>query len=125
MSSESKIRIYKTCIGPVLTYAEETRTEIRRTKRTLRTTEMKIVRKIKRVTLKNRIKSDVIRNELVIYDVWWTMERHPYWRDRVDEVGSAKTQKPNTRRLTRRWVYITVTTGKIRQNLTRSTASHR
>ncbi|XP_029174771.1 uncharacterized protein LOC114943358 [Nylanderia fulva] len=63
MSTKSKIRIYKTCIKLVLTYAAETRTETSGTKRMMRTMEMRILRTIKGVSLRNRIRSNDIRRE--------------------------------------------------------------
>jgi hypothetical protein len=42
MSTESKIRIYKTCMRPILTYAAETRAEISKTKQLLRSAEMRV-----------------------------------------------------------------------------------
>ena len=44
MSTESKVRIYKTNVRPVLTYASETRAETTYTQQLLRTTEMKTIR---------------------------------------------------------------------------------
>ena len=47
MSIESKTRIYKTCVRPIMTYATETAA----TKQMLRTTEIKILRLIVGKTL--------------------------------------------------------------------------
>lgn len=41
MITESKVRIYKTCVRPILTYAAETCADTKKTKRILRSTEMK------------------------------------------------------------------------------------
>ena len=46
MTTRSKIRIYKTCVRPVMTYAIETRAENMIAKRLLRITEMWILRLI-------------------------------------------------------------------------------
>ncbi|KAI4486876.1 hypothetical protein M0802_012256 [Mischocyttarus mexicanus] len=46
LRKETKTRIYKTCVRPVLTYAIETRTDTKRTKLALRTTEMNILKLI-------------------------------------------------------------------------------
>lgn len=43
LSTESKTRIYKTCVRPVMIYAIETRAETAATKQILKTTEMKIL----------------------------------------------------------------------------------
>lgn len=57
MSNDSQICIYKTCVRPILTYARETLVETPKTKAILRTTEMEILRKLNRVTLKDRMRS--------------------------------------------------------------------
>jgi hypothetical protein len=44
MSTECKVRIYKTNVRPVLIYVSETRAETTYTQQLLRTTEMKIIR---------------------------------------------------------------------------------
>jgi len=54
MSISSKARIYRTVVRPILTYAVETRADTDRTKRTLRTTEMRTLRGIVNVTLRDR-----------------------------------------------------------------------
>ncbi|XP_011631965.1 uncharacterized protein LOC105423758 [Pogonomyrmex barbatus] len=47
ISARSKIRIYKTCVRPILTYIAETRAETSKTKRIMRATKIKILRTIK------------------------------------------------------------------------------
>lgn len=69
MSPQSKIKIYKTCVRPILTYPTETRAETSTAKRIMRTTEMRILRIIKEVTLRDRIRSEDIREELGVQDV--------------------------------------------------------
>jgi hypothetical protein len=54
MSKESKIRIYKTKVRPVLTYASENRAETTYTQQLLRTTEMKTIRAICGKTLRDK-----------------------------------------------------------------------
>ncbi|XP_048521542.1 uncharacterized protein LOC125504129 [Dendroctonus ponderosae] len=69
MSTESKVRIYKTCVRPILAYASETRAETSRTKQVMRCAEMKTLRTIKVVTLRDQIRSSTIREELQVDDV--------------------------------------------------------
>jgi hypothetical protein len=57
MSTDCKVRICKTNVRPVLTYASETRAETAYTQQLLRTTEMKTIRAIHR---KTEMKSVVI-----------------------------------------------------------------
>jgi hypothetical protein len=68
MSTECKVRIYKTNVRPVLTYASETRAETTNTQQ-LRTTEMKTIRAIHGKTLKNKIRSDQLRQLSGIQDI--------------------------------------------------------
>lgn len=110
MSIESKARIYRTTIRPVLTYAAETRADTRRTKNLLRTTEMRILRSIAGVTLWDRRRSSDIRRtcDNMPDIVRWTRGRRREWKshvERMDEDRLAKivyTEKPNTRRPTGR-----------------------
>jgi len=61
MTIESKIRIYKMYIRPILTYAAKTRAEIFKTKRILNTAKIRMLRAIRRVSLKDRIRNEQIR----------------------------------------------------------------
>ena len=61
MSIESKVRIYKTIVRPVLTYMSETRAETTYTQQLLRTMEMKTIRAIHGKTLRDKIRCDQLR----------------------------------------------------------------
>jgi hypothetical protein len=61
MSTECKVRIYKTNVRPVLTYASETRAETTYTQQLLRTKVMKIIRAIHGKTLRDKIRSDQLQ----------------------------------------------------------------
>jgi hypothetical protein len=54
MSTESKIRIYKTCMRPILTYAAETRAETSKTKQLLRSAEMRVLSHFRRPNKERR-----------------------------------------------------------------------
>ena len=60
MSIESKVRLYKTCIRLVMTYAIETRVETVATKKLLRTTKIKTLRSIAG-SLRDRKRKEIIR----------------------------------------------------------------
>ena len=68
MSAKSKVRIYKTRVRPVLTYAAETRASTITTQ-LLRTTEMRIIRAIHGKTLRDRIRSKDLRELSGIQDI--------------------------------------------------------
>jgi len=57
MRKDSKVRIYKTCIRPAMTYGIEIREETKKTKRILRVAEMKTLR-----TIMGKTRIDRIRN---------------------------------------------------------------
>ena len=105
MSTQSKIRIYKTCVRPIMTYAAETRADTAETKRMLRTNEMKVLRTITGNTLRDQRRSQDIRNECEIDDVVrWTRARRRYWNEHVTRMGAerlakiARNGKPATKR---------------------------
>lgn len=99
MSRQSKVCIFKTCARPILTYPRETL----KTKSIIRTTEMKVLRTIRGVTLQDRMHT--IREELVVQDiVRWVRARRRCWEEHVARMNPnrlakwARTQKPNTSR---------------------------
>jgi hypothetical protein len=84
MSTESKVRIYKTNVHPVLTYASETRAETTYTKQLFRTIEMKTVTAIHGKTLRDKIRSDQLRQLSGIQDIIkWTNVRRKEWDTHV------------------------------------------
>ena len=94
LSIESKTRIYKTCVRPVMTYAIETRAENTTTKRMLRTTEMSILRAMSGISLLQHIRSEEIRDRCEIQDVVrWARGRRREWRDHVDRMDDTRLPK--------------------------------
>ena len=88
MSVDSKTRIYKTCVRPIMTYAIETRAENSTTKRLLQTTEMRTLRGITGCSLRDHIRSNDIRTQCGILDVVrWSRIRRREWRDHVDRTA--------------------------------------
>ncbi|GJQ84328.1 hypothetical protein Trydic_g5266 [Trypoxylus dichotomus] len=66
MSAESKVRIYKTAVRSVLIYAAETGAERTKVKKMMKTAEKKTLRAIKEVSVREQIRSKVIREDLEI-----------------------------------------------------------
>ncbi|XP_055714317.1 uncharacterized protein LOC129808563 [Phlebotomus papatasi] len=94
MNIKNKIRIYKTCVRPIMTYAAETRADNTRTKRTLRTTEMKTLRTICGYSLRDKKRSSDIREECEVQDiVRWSRSRRRYWRDHVNRMDDTRLAK--------------------------------
>ena len=61
MSANSKVRIYKICVRPVMTNAAESRASTITTQQLLWTTEMRIIRAIHGKTLRDRIRNKDLR----------------------------------------------------------------
>ena len=66
MRTETIVKIYKSVIRSVLTYGCECPTETQKTKQINDTTEMKVLRKITRKSLRDKIRTTVIREEYKI-----------------------------------------------------------
>ena len=64
MPRKLKIKLYMTVIRPVLLYGEESWTVRKKEEQILEKTEMRMLRRIKGVTLRDRVKSVDIRKEL-------------------------------------------------------------
>ena len=57
MSKDFKTRIYKTRTGPILTYAVETRAKTTKTKNQLQVAEMKVLRSISGLSLRDKVRN--------------------------------------------------------------------
>ena len=64
-----KVRIYKACVRPVMTYTAETQADTAVTKRMARSNEMGILRMIKRNTLWDQRRGDEISEKCKTEDV--------------------------------------------------------
>ncbi|XP_050447499.1 uncharacterized protein LOC126849579 [Cataglyphis hispanica] len=69
MKREAKVKIYKTCVRPIMTYAAETRADIRKTKSMVRTTEMRTLRAIAGYTLRDRVPNVAVREICGVQDI--------------------------------------------------------
>ena len=76
LNIECKVKIYKTCIRPLITCATETRFNNSKTLQMMESTEMMFFRTIIGRTLQNQIPSATIRDEWNITDIrTWTRSR--------------------------------------------------
>ena len=77
MSTDCKVRIYKTNVRPVLTYASERRPETTYTQQLLRITEVKVIRAMHGKRLRDKIRSDPLRQLSGIQDIikWANVRR--------------------------------------------------
>lgn len=69
MTTESKVQIYKTCVRPILTYAAKTCADTTKTKRILKSTEMKTLHTIRGTSMRDQVRSITIREECKIQDI--------------------------------------------------------
>ncbi|XP_030762233.1 uncharacterized protein LOC115887052 [Sitophilus oryzae] len=104
MSSRSKVRIYKACGRPIMTYGIETRADNTTTKRLLRTTEVRTLRSITGYTLYDWKRSEDVRETCEVEEVRWARNKRREWRDHMDRMPNdrlakiARENRPNTPR---------------------------
>ncbi|XP_050516917.1 uncharacterized protein LOC126891697 [Diabrotica virgifera virgifera] len=101
LNTESKVKIYKTTIRPIITYASETKPDTNRTLQMMRTVEMRTLRSIQGKTLRDRIRCEDVRQNYGIQDIGrWFRQRRRYWnkhKKKIEDsrlVKSAKTNNP-------------------------------
>ncbi|XP_057667260.1 uncharacterized protein LOC130900578 [Diorhabda carinulata] len=76
MRKDSKIRIYETCIRPIMTYGTEVREATNKTKQMLKVAEMKTLRSIVGKTRRDRIRNTDVKEQCGIQDiVRWGRQR--------------------------------------------------
>ncbi|GJQ82912.1 hypothetical protein Trydic_g5915 [Trypoxylus dichotomus] len=80
---------------PVLTNSTETRVDTKKTKQKVLSVEMKILRKIANITLRDRWMSKSIRERCGIQDVaTWSKRRRKEWDDQVERMQTNKHDRP-------------------------------
>lgn len=75
VSRKTKMTVYKTIVRPILTYGCESWVMSRRIKARVAASEMKFLRRVKGVSLRDRIRSKQIREELEIEDIMEFIEK--------------------------------------------------
>jgi hypothetical protein len=94
MYIESKVRIYKTFIRPVMAYGSETRAETTQTQQLLSTTEMTIVWAIQGKTLKDKISNDKLRERSWVQDInQWVDVWRREWDAHVERMEDHRPAK--------------------------------
>ena len=94
MSTECKVRIYKTNVRPVLAHASETKAETTYTQQLLRTTEMKTKRAIHGKMLRDKIRSDQLQHLSRIQDIIkWTNDLRREWDAHVERMEDNRLAK--------------------------------
>ena len=91
MRKDSKIKIYKTCVRPIMTYGIEAREETTKTKSMLRVAEMRNLRTIIGKTRRDRIRNTDIRQQCGIQDVIrWGRQRKRQWYAHVKRMEESR-----------------------------------
>lgn len=105
LKQDSKVRIYKSIIRPILTYAAETRSETIRTQQQLEVAEMRVLRKITNHTLLDKERNRNIREVCKIKPITeWVADRRKEWNDHIERmeekriVRIARDERPRGRR---------------------------
>jgi hypothetical protein len=88
LHNEAKVRIYKSTVRPILTYAAETRTDTAKTRHLLEVTEMKTLRRIINKTMWDRIRNDKIRELCETQNITsWVQRRRTEWSEHVSRMA--------------------------------------
>ena len=96
--NEAKVRIYKSIVRPILTYAAETRTDTAKTRQFLEVTEMKTLRRIINKTKWDRIRNDRIRELCEIQNItFWVQRRRTEWSEHVSRMADDRLVKKKRR----------------------------
>lgn len=89
LRQDTKARIYKTTIRPIMTYTSETRPDTSKTKQLLETTEMKILRRISGKTLLDRERSENIRGQCNVDNInEWVLQRKKQWNEHISRMAN-------------------------------------
>ena len=94
MRKDSKIRIYKTCIRPIMTYGTEVREDTNKTKHMLRVVEMKTLRTMVKKIRGDRVRNTYIREQCGIQDIArWGKQKKRKWYNHVRWMDENKLPK--------------------------------
>jgi hypothetical protein len=104
MSTESKIKIFKAILRPIMTYGAESRADTAKTKRILKATEMNTFRAIFGKTRLDRMKNIEVMERCNIQAVAkFVQSRGKAWNEHVDRaeqrlIKLVRDAKPNSNR---------------------------
>ncbi|XP_043494653.1 uncharacterized protein LOC122519338 [Polistes fuscatus] len=91
---DTKSRIYKATIRPILTYAAETRPETSKTRQLMEAVEMKIIRRITGKSLWDRQRSEALRRTCQIDNINdWVLGRKIQWNDHITRMTGDRIVK--------------------------------
>lgn len=107
VSQKTKLSVYKTIFRPILTYGSESWVMSNRMKGKIEAVEMKYLRRVKGVTLRDRVRSAEIREELEVKPVtefiekrqlsWWGHLQRMNTNRVVKQIWEAKTTDKRSR----------------------------
>lgn len=94
MQTKSKVRIYKTCVRPILTYAQETRADTQRTQNIMTKVEMRALRSIAGYSLRDHKTNVEILQLCDIQGVTkWSRKRRKEWHQHVQRMEQNRLAK--------------------------------
>ena len=94
LRNEAKVRIYKSIVHPILTYAAETRTDTAKTRQLLEVTEMNTLRRIINKTKWDRVRNDRIGELCGIKNITsWVQRRRTEWSKHVSRMADDRLVK--------------------------------
>ena len=94
MNIRSKVRIYKTCVRPLLTYGIETRADTKQTEQIVTKTEMSTLRSIAGFTRWDMKSNEEVRQICDVQDVIkWSRKRRKEWNRHVLRMGDRRLAK--------------------------------
>ena len=94
LRTETKVRIYKSVVRPVLTYTSETRADSSKTKQMLESQEMNTLRRIIGKTRLDRVRNEYAREQCEIQPINdWVIRRRQEWNDHVSRMDANRIAK--------------------------------
>ena len=91
IGTETKSRIYKAVIRPIMTYTAETRPDTSKTKQLLETTEMRVLRRITGKTLFDRERSENVRERCKVENINnWVLNRKVEWNEHINRMDDRR-----------------------------------
>ena len=85
---DPNVRIYKSVVRPILTYAAETRSDTAKTRQILETTEMKTLRRIMNKTRLDKIRNRKIQGKYEIQNIGdWVQRRRIEWNALISRMN--------------------------------------
>lgn len=88
---ETRLKLYKTMVVPILTYGSETWVPSKLDRSKIQAAEMRFLRRVKGCTRLDRIRNDDVRNALNIYNLNHRIDDYKRkWREHIDRMDKCR-----------------------------------